>query len=378
MRKAKRLVGAVCAALLAGAASGVAGAAPRPHDEGRGRLDHIFVIMLENHSKDGVIGDPDAPRITRLARTYGMADHYFGVTHPSMPNYLAATAGDTFGIQDDEDENVTRLTARNVVDQLEEHGRTWAAYMEDLPTDKQARFGPVVNGSEVHLYARKHNPFVLFNDIADNPARMAAVRPYSALAADLASGDVPDFAWLTPNQCNDMHGGVDVAVPGHPETPCPYAGSPGDANDQALKGKADIWVQQAVDTITHSAAWKENSAIFIVADENDWIGGEDNGGYESADGCCDSPYVPLHDVRLNPDYPASTTPSNWPGGIYGGGLSPAVVITSRGPRGAVSHTPYNHYSLLRTVQDNWRLGHLRYSGDTEGGVLPMRDLLTRR
>ena len=105
-------------------------------------LDHIFVIMLENHSQSSVIDDPNAPYLTRLAHGYGMADHYYGVTHPSMPNYIASIAGDNFGIQDDNDQNVVNLDRVNLVDQLEAHHISWDAYMENLPADKLASFGP--------------------------------------------------------------------------------------------------------------------------------------------------------------------------------------------------------------------------------------------
>jgi phosphatidylinositol-3-phosphatase len=334
------------------------------------RLDHIFVIMLENHSRSSVIDDPNAPFITGLAHGFGMADNYFGVTHPSMPNYLAAIAGDNFGIQDDDDQNVVNLDRPNLVDQLEAHGRKWGAYMETLPADKTARFGPTLaDGTVVQLYAKKHNPFVLFDSVASDPDRMAQVKDYSELAADLDSPNPPDFVWISPNQCNDMHGGVNVAVPGHPETPCPFGRAKDDANDAALKHKADEFVRGAVETITSSRAWRGNSAIFVVTDENDFTGNEQTGGWETADGCCDSPYVPKGDPRVSAD---------WPGGTYGGGLIPAVVVTTHGPRGVVSHTPYNHYSLLATIEDSWGLGHLGHAGDRAGGVVPMADLLVGR
>lgn len=183
----------------------------------------------------------------------------------------------------------------------------------------------------------------------------------------MASGNVPNFVWISPNQCNDMHGGVYTAIPGHPETPCPYGSTKDDANDAALKQQADNFTWSAVQTIQHSKAWTRNSTIFIVTDENECTGNTTLGGWESAAGCCDTPYVAAHDARVS---------ATWPGGTYGGGLIPAVVVTSHGPRHAVSQTPYNHYSLLRTIEDNRNLGHLRFSGDTAGGVLPMTDLLT--
>jgi hypothetical protein len=350
---------AVVAGTTAASASGTS--QPNVHTP---TYDHIYVIMLENHSQSSVIDDPNAPYMTRLAHSYGMADRYYGVTHPSMPNYLAAIAGDNFGIQDDNDQNVVNLDRRNLVDQLEAHHLSWDAYMEDLPANKLDRFWP---DSSNPLYAKKHNPFVLFDDVKNRPARMDHVRDYSQLGTDLNGSNAPQFVWISPNQCHDMHGGVYGTVAHHPETPCPYGSTKDDANDAALKAKADSFVRRAVDTIRGSRAWTSRSAIVIVTDENDYTGNEETGGWESAAGCCDSPYVPAGDPRVSPD---------WPGGTYGGGLIPAIVVTGVGPRAVVDHTPYNHYSLLRTIEDNWGLGHIGHSGDTQGGVVPMTPLLT--
>ncbi len=346
----------------------VGGSASASHDDS-GRHSgntRVFVIMLENHSQSSVIDDVNAPYITQLAHANGMATNYYGVTHPSMPNYIAAIAGDNFGVQDDHDENIVNLDRPNLVDQLESHHLSWGAYMETLPADKTARFGPNVGGTDVALYAKKHNPFVLFDDIVNNPARMSNIKDYSALATDLNSRNAPDFVWISPNQCNDMHGGVYVAVPDHPETPCPYGSAKDDANDAALKQKADAFVETAVTTIMNSKAWTKNSLIFIVTDENDYTGNPTNGGWESADGCCDSPYVAAADARVSPA---------WPGGTYGGGLIPAIVVSGHNHHSRVSDTPYNHYSLLATIETVWHLGYLGHAGDRAGGVVPMLDLI---
>jgi phosphatidylinositol-3-phosphatase len=333
-----------------------------------GNLDHIFVIMLENHSQSSVIGDVNAPYITSLANTYSMADNYYGVTHPSMPNYIATIAGDNFGIQDDNDQNVVNLDRTNLVDQLESHHISWGAYMETLPANKLDRFGPAMpDGSTASLYAKKHNPFVLFDDVKNSSSRMANIKDYSQLAADLNGNHAPAFVWISPNQCNDMHGGVYTAVADHPETPCPYGSAKDDTNDAALKQKADAFVHTAVDTIMNSRAWTKRSAIVIVTDENDYTGNEVTGGWESATGCCDSPYVSAGDARVS---------AEWPGGTYGGGLIPAIVVSASGPRHFVDHTAYNHYSLLTTIEDNWRLGHLGHAGDTANGVVPMWNMFT--
>jgi len=360
-------VGGLVLAVSALGASGAVAAGghgdANDHDERHGpALDHIFVIMLENHSKSSVIDDANAPYITGLAHTYSMAENYYGVTHPSMPNYIATIAGDNFGIQDDNDQNVLNLDRRNLVDQLEAKKVRWGAYMETLPANKLDRFGPVVSGTAVALYAKKHNPFVLFDDVKNNPARMTNVKDYSALAADLNSPHTPEFVWISPNQCNDMHGGVNTTVPGHPESPCPYGSTKDDANDASLKAKADTFVKGAVGTIMGSRAWTKHSAIVVLTDENDFTGNSETGGWENADGCCDSPYVSAHDPRVS---------ATWPGGTYGGGLIPAIVVSASGPRGFVDHTKYNHYSLLTTIEQNWDLGYLGHAGDASGAVAPM-------
>lgn len=385
IRRQLRIGVAITVAAIAVAGSTQAGAEPsgdhpsqnaQGSGDGRGpagkAFDHLFVIMLENHSKSSVIGDPNAPYLTQLANTYGTADNYYGVTHPSMPNYMAAIAGDNFGVQDDNDQSIVNLNRPTVVDQLEAHRIGWGAYMETLPANKQDSYGPTItdssgNTTTTKLYARKHNPFVLFDGIKNNPARMDKVRDYSRLATDLNGPNAPQFVWISPNQCNDMHGGVYQAVPGHPETPCPYGSAKDDPNDASLKQKADQFVHTAVNTIMQSKAWTKRSAIVIVTDENDYTGNTTTGGWESAAGCCDSPYVAAGDPRV------STT---WPGGTYGGGLIPAIVMTASGPRHVVDHTAYNHYSLLTTIEDNWNLGHIGHAGDTAGGVVPMWPLFT--
>jgi len=354
-------IAALVTVQIAGATGGEHPGTPRVG----GDVQHVFVIMLENHSQQGVIGDPNAPHITSLAEQYASAADYFGVTHPSEPNYLAAISGSNWWVNKD-DVN-TRLDHVNLVDELEAAHKSWGAYMEAMPADdKLVSQWP----SNTALYAIKHNPFVLFNDIRNDPARMANVKPYDALAADLAhASTTPNFAFIVPDQCHDMHGGV-TAVPGHPETPCPFGSTNDDANDASLKQKADAFVQSTVQMIMGSPSWRQGQdAIFIVSDEGDFTGNSVTGGWDSPAGCCDSPVLPAGD----PDISAA-----WPGGVYGGGLVPAVVIVNRGGKtgGYVSDTPYNHYSLLATIEDLWKLPKLAYTADT-AQVTPMNEFFTR-
>lgn len=306
--------------------------------------------MLENHGLNSVIGDPSAPYITSLAHTYAEATGYYGVTHPSEPNYVAMISGSNWDTNNDNPANLFDHT--NLVDELQANHIDWGAYMEALPAvGSTVGFSP---SSANPLYASKHNPFVLFPDILASPSRLANVKPYTALSADLNGRDAPRFVFITPDQCNDMHGGVSKAVPGHAETPCPFSNALGDANDEQLKANADVFVKAAVNTITTSRAWTRHSAIFIVADEGDFTGNAQNGGWDSPAGCCDSPILPAGD----PDISAA-----WPGGLYGGGLVPAIVIDPSGPHHYVSSASYNHYSLLRTVEDAWGLPELGFTSD---------------
>jgi hypothetical protein len=359
-------VTSAAAALTLGlsAASGAAASGHAAGDEGQHvRLDRVFVIMLENHSQHNVVGDPNTPFITSLARQYGEAADYFGVTHPSEPNYIAMISGSNWFTNNDNPAN--RFDHTNLIDELDARHISWGAYMEALPAaNPLTDFWP---SAADPLYASKHDPFALFTDIRDNPARVAHIKPYTSLAADLNRPRAPRFVFITPDQCNDMHGGVSVAIAGHPETPCPFNSVNDDPNDVRLKHNADAFVRAAVTTIMTSRAWTRHSAIFIVADEGDFTGKAVNGGWDSPAGCCDSPVLPAGD----PDISAT-----WPGGLYGGALVPAIVIDPSGPRHFVSNIPYNHYSILRTIEDDWHLGELGFTSD-HAQVTTMNEFLAR-
>ena len=326
-------------------------------------LDRVFIIMLENHSQAGVIGDPAAPGITALANRYAEATQYYGVTHPSEPNYIAATSGSNWWINNDSPNN--RFDHTNIVDELTSHHVSWAAYMQAMPSAGYT--GDFWPAASTPLYASKHNPFVLYTSVRENPTALNQIKPYSALASDLNRGDAPRYVWISPDQCDDMHGGVYAAVPGFADTPCPYSNASGDANDEQLKANADRFVTNAVQTIMSSRAWTDQSAIFIAADEGDYTGNATNGGWASPAGCCDSPIAPAGDPDIN---------VAWPGGTYGGALVPAIVIAPSGPHHYTNDTAFNHYSLLRTIEDAWGLSELGFTSD-HAQVSTMNAFLTQ-
>jgi len=126
-----RLRLALLGASLIGALVLLAGSAAAPASQSGpaniSSFKHVFVIMMENTGIEALLGNPNAPWINQAVQTYGVAGNYYGVTHPSQPNYIAATSGSTNGVTADTD---TTIDVPNIVDQLESHGKSWKAYMQ--------------------------------------------------------------------------------------------------------------------------------------------------------------------------------------------------------------------------------------------------------
>jgi hypothetical protein len=151
---------------------------------------------MENEEYDGVIGSRQAPFINGLARRYALDRAMYAISHPSLPNYLALTAGSTFGISSD----CTGCTvnASDLATQLGSAGVSWKAYMEGLPY-------PCFTAAGAGDYAKKHDPFVYFMPVTRDAALCAHVVPFAELATDELTGGLPRFIWITPNLCHDMH-----------------------------------------------------------------------------------------------------------------------------------------------------------------------------
>ncbi|HYM83634.1 MAG TPA: alkaline phosphatase family protein, partial [Candidatus Dormibacteraeota bacterium] len=166
-------------------------------------FDHAYLIVLENHGSDQIIGNTtDAPYLNRLARAYGLATDYEAVAHPSTPDYFTLLAGSTFGIADDARHDIA---APSLFDQLEAHGRTWHVYAKDYPggcfTGMSATGGPDL-GPEGQ-YVRRHNPAASFTRITSDPGRCANITSMASFDPTAA-----DFEMLVPNDTNNMHDGT--------------------------------------------------------------------------------------------------------------------------------------------------------------------------
>jgi phosphatidylinositol-3-phosphatase len=350
--------------LAGGLASAAALAAPT--DIQVPRYDHILVIIGENESYGPMTSGESTPNLKRLAAAYGVASNFFAEVHPSEGNYVAMLGGSTFGIHDDDafyckpgmvdrycsksdgaDYADHTVRARSLVDQLEEHHLSWKGYFQDIPEpgSPAVRFpeAPTAGtGSLPGLYAVKHNGFMNFARLQEDPARARKIVGFDQLTRDLASGQVPAYAQIVPNQCDDMHG---IEAPGVPAD-CEKA------NEDGRRARGDAAIAGLVDQIQRSPIWARpgNAAIVITFDE---------------DGKPRDPAAPQGCCGVQSGSPAE----------FGGGHIVTIVITNHGPRGVTDPTPYNHYSLLRTTEDAFGIDeHLAHAGDTAAGVAPMTAL----
>ena len=315
---------AAALSIISFALSGIVGSATtKDNRSDLKNFQHVFVIMMENTGYTNLIGNPNAPWINSTAAQFGLATQYTGVSHPSQPNYIAATSGSTNGVLDDKD---VTIDVPNIVDQVEAGGRTWKAYMQSMSlctTKLQHACGN-------QLYERKHNPFVSYQDVQSSAARMANIVDFGQLDSDLASGDVANYIWISPDQCNDMHGR------GGPSTdPCNFGNIPG------LIATGDAFLFSTVSKIMASPAWNGNSVIFVTWDESDFP-------FADVSGCCDA--------------------------VPGGGHVVTLVISHSDHAARTSSLAYNHYSMLATIEQGWQIGCLAFTCDS-ANVTPMSDLV---
>ncbi|WP_161880950.1 alkaline phosphatase family protein [Deinococcus alpinitundrae] len=277
--------------LLSTAPATAVSAAPTPH---------VFLLVLENHSYNQVIGNPNLTTFNALIKRGALARHYTGVAHPSLPNYVALIAGSTLKLHGDDP--AQSFAGPTLASQLEAEGLSWKGYMQGLP----------IAGSSVPyagVYAKKHNPFMLNADIANDPTRAAHVVPFEQLQSDLKAGHAPNFALLVPDLCHDLHGDLRCL---------------GRANVERL---GDAFLKTWADRIMTSSIWTPGAALIVTFDE-----GEDAQG--------------------------------------GGGRVPTLILTPDGQPGMVSDQPYNHYSLLRSIEDHLGVPPLREAAH----AAPMTDL----
>lgn len=203
-----------------------------------GAIQHVFLIVMENHSYTQVWSTSSTPYITSLGKAYARATAYYAITHPSLPNYLDLYAGSNYGITTDcSPSSSCHVNAKNLADNLTAKGLTWKSYEESMPSPCYL----TTSGN----YTPRHNPMVSFDDIRTNSTCCKAHDvSFIALSTDLASASsTPNFSLITPNLCNDMH------------------------NCSISTG--DSWLKSQVPTILKSAACASNHCLVIVTWDED-------------------------------------------------------------------------------------------------------------
>lgn len=265
MRLRRAVLGPVVAALLAGCS-------PSPAPPG------VILLVLENHSYEDVIGNSAAPSLNALAQHYGLATRAYAFGHPSLPNYLDLVSGSAYGISSD-CTGCSISGGTSLADQLVGHGLSWGAYMEDMPS-------PCFTGDSAGGYAKKHNPFLYFDQVRNDPAQCNRDQPFSAFYPALDAARLPAFSLVVPNLCDDGH-------------------------DCSLS-RSDAWVGGFAAHVTGSAWFHGGGVLLVTYDEG--VGGA---------GCCD--------------------------GAAGGHVATWVVSAST-PAGARLDTPLSHAGILRTVE----------------------------
>ncbi len=318
---------------------------------------HVFVINLENKGFATTFGTNAAPYLSQTLRKQGvLLDQYHGTAHNSLPNYLAQISGQGPNPQQQADCQVFTpfvgtgpvaahqqavgdgcvypSSVPTLAGQLRSKGRSWKGYMEDMgndPTRESATCGRPTLGlpdgtqtaTKTDSYAARHDPFVYFQSIgaADCHARVVNLR---RLQTDLAAtATTPNLSYITPSLCHDGH-----------DTPC-ADGEPGGLTS------ADAFLRTWVPRIQNSPAFKKDGLLVITFDESD---------------------SPLSDATASGgEMPGPNSPL--PGITGPGGGRVGAVVLSRWTRaGTTSHTGYNHYSLLASIEDVFGLPRLGFAG----------------
>jgi phosphatidylinositol-3-phosphatase len=314
-------------------------------------IKHVFTIVLENKGYDETFG-PSSPAkyLSKTLPSQGaLLRQYYGTAHHSLANYIAMVSGqsptpDTQadcpfyrdflpGTPTSDGQYIGQgcvypTPVKTIADQLDAKGVAWKGYMEDMgnaPGESATCAHPTLNTPDQTQsarpgdgYAAKHDPFVYFHSLLDSGSCNSNVVALSRLTTDLqTAATTPSYAFITPNLCNDAHDcGLAVA-------------------DQFLK----TWVPR----IKASPAWAEGSLLIVNFDE-----AESN----DASACCNEQPGP------NSPNPGGDTPGP------GGGRTGAVLLSQFIRPGTVSDTPYNHYSLLKSIEDIFGVGYLGYAGQS--------------
>ncbi len=295
---------------------------------GAAKASHVFVINLENKNYNKTWGKQSVAKYLNgtLVPMGTLLTQYYGTSHASLGNYITQISGQPSNPETNADcitfteymngkGCVYPARVKTIADQLQGAGKTWKSYQEDMTTP--CRHPKIGDGDTTlvarkgDMYATRHNPFVYFHSIIDTPECKANVVDLKKLDPDLASADsTPNLVYITPNLCHDGH-----------DTPC-VDGQPGGLVS------ADKFLSTWVPKILASPAYKADGLLVITLDEAD----------DDSSSCCGQKQG------------------------AGGGRIGTLLVSPRVEAGRTNDTPYNHYSLLCSMEDAFGLPHLARAG----------------
>jgi hypothetical protein len=213
------------------------------------QFGHVFIVVEENADYANVIANPAMPYLNGLANKYGLATNYFANLHPSIPNYMELTTGQTLTIIDSETPQSFPVNQDNVVREILAAGKTWKSYAEDLPSVGYT-------GGDNGNYAVRHNPLAYVTDVQNATTQAQNLVPFSQFSADLVAGNLPRYSLIVPNLCNDAHD-------------CPLA-------------TADDWLRNNIDPLINSPTFQKDGLLIIVFDEASDLDFTQGGGHVAA------------------------------------------------------------------------------------------------
>lgn len=231
----------ICGTGITGLLSGCGGRTSAVPSQPLPAADHVFVVVLENHSFDQVMGNSAMPYLNSLAKQHALATNYFAVAHPSIPNYFMLTTGKT---QTLDDAFTGTISDDNTVRALTGAGRSWTAYIESLPSAGYT-------GPDSGAYAKRHNPFAYLTDVTTSSVQAANMVPFTNFQPDLAAGNLASFVFIVPDLQNDGHD-------------CPAGLAT--CSDAQILANTDNWLKTRIDPLLQSTRFG-NSLLIITWDE---------------------------------------------------------------------------------------------------------------
>ncbi len=284
------------------------------------RVHRVFVYVMENTSFNDIVGNKDAPYLNSLVKKYALATDYTATGHASLDNYLAMTSGQMPNPATSADcffygTPLCIQDVPNIADQLEAKKLSWKGYMDSMPTPCAHTEENTVEESQTG-YSPRHNPFVYYRSIMGNPARCKAhVVPLTDLWRDQKAGRVPNYAFVTPDTCHDGHD------------------SGASCKDGGGVHEADLFASRTIPRIMADKSFKDGGLIVLTFDEGGVADDDTPGSVDS-------------------------------GGLDFGGRVFTLLVSPNVTKGAKLTDPYNHYSLLKTVEDVFCLDYLGGAANT--------------